>query len=78
MSGTRAAVLIAGIAGVALVTVAAVCMGHDGNLVTGAMSAITGITAASVAYYKGKESQRRSDVSAREAKDGNTKADSGS
>ena len=77
MSGTRAAVLIAGIAGVSMVTVAAVAMGHDGSLVTAAMSAITGITAAAVAYYKGKENERRSTIERQGGTDGDSKTDSG-
>lgn len=77
MSGTRAAVLIAGIAGVALVAVVAVCMGHNGQIITSSMSAITGITAATVAYYKGKENERRS--AERQGREhGDSKADSGS
>ena len=77
MTGTRAAVLIAGIAGISLVSVAAVVTGHDGMVITSAMSAITGITGAAVAYYKGKENERRS-IERHGGTDGNTKADSGS
>lgn len=75
MTGTRAAVLIAGIAGISLVSVAAVVTGHDGMVITGAMSAITGITGSAVAYYKGRETERRS-LERRGGIDGDTKTDS--
>jgi len=45
---------IAAITGISGITITALRMGHDNMLVTGAVSAIVGISAGVAAYFKGK------------------------
>ena len=71
MSGTRAAVMIAGMACVSAMTIVGSLCGHDGPMVTAGIAAITGICSGVGGYYKGLSDGRK-------AKDGDTKASSGS